>query len=183
MIKVTGGTLKGYKINTLKGFETRPTSSKVREAIFNIIQANVVNSNWLDCFSGSGIIGIEALSRGALKVTFVEKTYNSYTTIINNLKKTNLIKKSDIYKMDFFKFINKCNEKYDFIYFDPPYQSNYYQEFSNFLTKKNLLNENGILIVEHESNSDLSNTFINLHFTKTYNYGRTSLSFFKNIIE
>lgn len=180
MIIITGGKLKSHRIKTLEGLNTRPTSSKVRESIFNIIQFDIEKSTWLDCFSGSGIIGIEALSRGADKVTFVEKNPKAYSIILENIKKLNLSEYSDTYKIDIIKFMKENNTKYDFIYLDPPYQSNYYQEISDIFQNKDFLNENGILIVEHESNMNLSNIFINLDFTKTYKYGRTSLSFFKN---
>jgi 16S rRNA (guanine(966)-N(2))-methyltransferase RsmD len=181
MLIVTGGTLKGNKIKTLDGLKTRPTSSKVRESIFNIIQFRIKNSSWLDCFSGTGIVGIEALSRGANKVTFVEKNQKAYSIILENIKKLNLLDYSETYKTDFVNFIKMDDNKYDFIYFDPPYQSNYYEIISDIFKNKNFLNKDGNLIIEHESSMNIFSIFNNLQFIKTYKYGRTCLSFFKNL--
>ena len=116
MIKLTGGTLKGHVIKTIPGNKTRPTSAKVREAIFNIFGNKINNKIWLDLFGGTGSVGMEALSRGIQIAVFVEKEYNAFNCIKNNISILNLVSKSVLVKKDSINYLKDCQESFDFIF-------------------------------------------------------------------
>jgi len=181
MLKITGGSFKGHSIKTLSGLKTRPTNSKVREAIFNILQTNIINTSWLDLFAGIGSIGIEALSRGAKDVTFIDFDYSAFSCLKQNTsifekEKVKLIKKDSI------RFLSDCRESFDIIFLDPPYDSKYYEETFSIINKNtHLLNPNGFFIVEHRTKNNLPET--NLLKLKNYKYGDTSLTIYKNNVE
>ena len=118
MIKLTGGYLKGRSIQVTPGLNTRPSSAKVRESIFNIIADKVIDCNWLDLFGGTGAIGLEALSRGAEKVTFIEKEFTALNCLKKNILLFNLGDKTFLLKQDALNFLKNCSKSYDFIFLD-----------------------------------------------------------------
>ncbi len=147
MIKITSGYLKNKSFHAPDGLSTRPTSSKVREALFNILGSRIEDSTWLDLFSGSGSIGFEAISRYAKEVTFIENEKNAFFNLKKNIELLDLKNKSKLFKTDSIQYISKTNDSYDFIFIDPPYNSNLYEKSFEILNKKNnLLNDNGLLI-------------------------------------
>lgn len=178
MIKVTGGVLKGRYINSIDGDNTRPTSSKVREAIFNILSDRIINSKFLDLFAGTGLVGIEALSRGSLKSFFIEKDFNAYKVLKKNINTLELENKSEAFKTNANLFLNKTDENFDLVYIDPPYKSNSYNDVLQlFSEKKSLLNNESILILEHSTKINLD--FLDFELIKSYKYGDTSISLLK----
>lgn len=123
-LKITGGELKGRLINAPKGNFTRPTLEKLRKTLFDICQASVLEAHVLDLFSGSGALGIEALSRGVKHVVFVEHHKIAIDTIKNNLETLNLRDQATVYPMDVFRALDKLKkleERFDLIFIDPPY--------------------------------------------------------------
>ena len=179
MLKLTGGTLKGHLIKTISGNNTRPSSAKVRESIFNILGDKITDKSWLDLFGGSGAVGMEALSRGAAKSVFVEKDYGAFNCLKKNIDLLKLQTKSILIKRDSISYLRDCDETFDFIFLDPPYISDYYNKtFSSLQDKPKLLNTNGYLIVEHSSKIFLPDIYLSK--LKSYKYGDTTLSIFKN---
>ena len=125
-MRIISGTARGTKLFTLEGQTTRPTLDRVKESIFNIIQSQIINSNFLDVFSGSGAIGLEAASRGAKKVILCDKSKDAINIINKNIEKTHLKEKIELYNLDYETLLkNKIKEKMDIIYIDPPYNSNF----------------------------------------------------------
>ena len=123
---IFSGLYKNKKIISPKGLETRPTSGRLREALFNICQSEVSGSSFLDLFSGSGAMGLEALSRGAKQVTFVDNNKESIQSIQVNIKSFGIEKESLVIEGDVFSIIKKLakqQKKFDIIYVDPPYES------------------------------------------------------------
>lgn len=177
MIKVTGGFLRGRYITSIDGETTRPTSSKVREAIFNIISDKIENTLFLDLFSGTGLVGIEALSRGSSKSFFVERDIKAYKILKKNLNDLDLNNSCETYKTNAEIFLKKTEEHFNIIYIDPPYKSNSYNEVFKILSeKKELISEEGIIIVEHATKIPLPE--INLNLNKFYKYGDTTITIF-----
>jgi len=150
----------------------RPTTDFLRENLFNILQTNIENSTFADIFAGSGAVGIEALSRGAKSVTFVEIN-NSITEIIKkNLDSLLLIQKVILH--DGIKFLKSSTETFDIIFADPPYFMNYEEEILQAVLNGNTLNINGILIIQHHKKVKLS--------LEPYDYrlyGINALSFYR----
>jgi len=174
---ITGGSCKGRKINTVKSREVRPTSSKIRESIFNMIYSSITDSVMLDLFAGSGIIGLESLSRGAKKVYFVENNPKVYRLLKENLSNFDFnyeTKFSDaLVALDNFQDI-----KFDMIFIDPPYASGLIEPVLIKIKNSTLLSEDGIVIIEHSSNFQISDKVIELGFSilKEKKYGDTSIT-------
>jgi len=174
-MNITGGKFNGRKITTVKSNDVRPTSSKVRSSIFNMLNSRVVDFGgllFLDLFAGSGIMGLEALSRGAEKAVFVEKNLTTYKLIQKNL--LNFDADFEIFNMDALKFLDRTKEKFDIIFVDPPYMSGIYDSVIETIQSKNLLTENGILIIEAPLGYTLPN---NISVTKEKTYGDTKIYF------
>jgi 16S rRNA (guanine966-N2)-methyltransferase len=177
MIKLTGGNLKGRSIKSLPGSTTRPSSSKVREAIFNIIGGRVTGSSWLDLFGGSGAVGLEALSRGADGVTFIEKDAGALNCLKKNISLFNLTDKVRLFRQDALTFLKNKPESYSFVFLDPPYQSDYYEKVFSLINKNPaILKPDGVLIVEHRTKIILPD--IVLIMKKSYKYGDTSVTLY-----
>lgn len=157
-MRVISGSAKGKKLNTIKGIETRPTLDRVKEALFNIIQFNIKEKVVLDLFSGSGALGIEALSRGAKKAVFCDTSLDAVKIIEQNLNATKLINKSAIINKDYLdalKELGEKNNKFDLIFLDPPYKSDYGIISIDSIIKNNLLKEDGIIIFETDDKTKI----------------------------
>lgn len=122
-MRIITGTARGTKLNTLEGENTRPTSDRVKEAVFSMIQFDIEGRAVLDLFAGSGQLALEALSRGAARATMIDQSRDAVNIIIENAKKTHLFDKCRISASDYTSFIRGAagREKYDIIFLDPPY--------------------------------------------------------------
>lgn len=145
---ITGGIYRGQKIETLKNNDVRPTSSKVRQSLFNMIfSLGHGGGSFLDLFSGSGIMGIEAMSRGFEKSIFIEKNPSTARLIETNLRKLKISSKPVV--ADAIRFLENTNEHFDVIFADPPYaKEELFHEVLRIVCDRRLLMEGGILIVE-----------------------------------
>lgn len=181
-MRVISGKLRGTKLYTLEGLETRPTLDRVKESLFNIINFDIKNSTFLDLFAGSGAIGIEAASRGAKKVIMCEKSKQACSIINKNLEKTRLADEVTLYNMDFEKCIeSKLNEKIDIIFLDPPYKSDYAYKATKLMLEKNIITSNTVIILETDIEQIVENQFENLNLKEINKkkYGRACLLFYK----
>ena len=138
---------------TLEGEATRPTAERVKEAVFSMIQFDLLDSTVLDLFAGSGQMGLEALSRGAQKAHFIDKSSEAVDIIRKNAEKTHLAERSSIFCTDSIDYLKRSKGRcrFDFVFIDPPYGSGLVQESLRLLADGNLLNENAWLIVEDET--------------------------------
>lgn len=156
MITITGGTFKGRKINRPNSKITRPTTNKIRQAIFNSL-FNIKNYVCLDLFSGSASYGIEALSRQAETVYFNDSNKEAFNIIKDNIKKLDLINNSHISNLDCFSFINKAknlNITFDLIFLDPPFN---FKEYDLLLEETNkILKKEGKIVLEINKNTGLN---------------------------
>lgn len=145
---ITGGIYRGQKIETLKNNDVRPTSSKVRQSLFNMIfSLGHGGGSFLDLFSGSGIMGIEAMSRGFEKSIFIEKNPSTARLIEGNLRKLKISSKPVV--TDAIRFLENTNEHFDVIFADPPYaKEELFHEVLRIVSSRRLLMEDGLLIVE-----------------------------------
>ena len=182
-MRVIGGKLKGRLIKFVKSSTTRPLKDSVKENIFNIIihtnkfSVNLFNSNVLDVFSGIGSFGIECISRGAKKVTFIEKNLDISNVLTSNLITLSLTNNSKLVNDSKKKFINKKNkEKYSIFFFDPPYSDKNFYKTLKLLQKSKIFTSNHIVIIHRErySDEDYKNV-INTLFSKVY--GRSKIIF------
>lgn len=175
-MRVITGMAKGIKLETLEGMDVRPTTDKVKEAIFSSIQFDLYDSMILDLFAGSGQLGIEALSRGAKSAVFVDNSKKSIEIVRKNLEKTNLTNLSQLFHMNSVDYIKLSDKKYDLIFLDPPYNKGILTEILPSLSDK--LNDKGQIICEYEQNLELPEKIKNLRLKKNYKYGKIKVSIF-----
>ncbi len=150
-MRVISGKARGKKLISLEGLNTRPTLDRVKEALFNIIQFNVENKNILDLFAGSGALGIEALSRGAKTATFCDNSYDAIKVIKSNIENTKNEDNSIVINKDYSLALNslsKQNKKFDIIFLDPPYKTDFGIKSLETIIKLNMLAEDGTIILE-----------------------------------
>ena len=147
-MRITAGMLKNRKIKSREGRETRPTLERIKEAIFSIIGEQVVEAKFLDLYSGTGNMAIEALSRGAGRAVMIEQDKEALRIIIENINNLSLENKCRAYK----------NEKFDIIFMDPPYKENISAQTIEKISESNILSEEGIIISEHSTYEKLENT-------------------------
>lgn len=182
-MRVIAGKAKGHRLKAPKGLSTRPTTDRVKESLFNIIGFISEDSRVLDLFSGSGNIGIEFLSRGAKEGYFIENNYSSIKIIKENLKNTNFLPQSYVYKNDVnnsIKTLGKKGEKFDYIFMDPPYEKDLVIPVLENICKEKILNTNGIVIIEHESQITFPEEIDKVVRFDIRKYGSTSITFYKN---
>ncbi len=165
-----------------KGKETRPTEDRIKESLFNILYDIDGESIVLDLFSGSGSIGLEFLSRGAKKAYFVDISSNSIMAIRENIRHTKYEDRSIIIKNDFLKTIDYLNRKnilFDYIYIDPPYEKGLIVKALEKISNSNILNADGNIIIEHESELELEDEIFRFKKIKDRSYGTKTISFYK----
>jgi len=173
-MKVISGEFKGTKLNSVNSFRVRPTANSTKERIFGIL-FSCHNKTILDLFAGSGGLGIEAISRGADSVTFVDNSFKSIQAIKKNLEKLGIFHKSTVRRQKTSSFLNSSTEKFDYIFIDPPYNKNLVDETLILIFKNMLLEEKGIIIVEHSVNEQIA--FKKFEIFKQKNLGESKISF------
>lgn len=157
MIRVIAGSARRLMLKTPQGYDTRPTSDKVKETLFNILMPYIYSdTRVLDLYAGSGAIGIEALSRGADHAVFVEKGREAVSCINENLKTTRFTDKASVINSDVLSALNRLEgrEKFDLVFMDPPYNNEYERDVLAFLKDSSLLNEDALVVVEADNTTD-----------------------------
>lgn len=149
------GSAKGLKLLSLEGDNTRPTTDRVKEAIFSIIQFNIYDSIVLDLFAGSGALGIEALSRGAKSCDFVEMHKPAAEIVGKNISKSRLKEKAQLHNVTAQQFLGSCKNKYDLVFLDPPYNNGLCVWAVKELVKNNLLSDDAIIVCETSAEEKL----------------------------
>jgi 16S rRNA (guanine966-N2)-methyltransferase len=186
-MRISGGSAKGRKVGVRKAFaskgegdELRPTSAKVREAIFNILAPRIADSRFLDLYAGTGAVGIEALSRGAREAVFVDNNSQRCAILKEVTEKFRFAERSMIIKSEAALFFRKSFDKYfDIIFIDPPYASDELETTLQLIDDSNILADDGVVIAEHPSKKALSLPLKNLKLKKNYRYGDTALTLFE----
>ncbi|MCT4631710.1 MAG: 16S rRNA (guanine(966)-N(2))-methyltransferase RsmD [Firmicutes bacterium] len=178
-MRVISGTARGVRLETIEGLGTRPTTDRVKENIFNIINWDIHGERVLDIFAGSGALGIEALSRGAEFCTFIEESPRAGKIIKENLNNTKLIELSEVIEKKVENGLNHLKGQYGVIIMDPPYNQGLIIPTLEEITSRKLLEEEGIIIVEHDNTDKLPDSIAGLERYKIKKYGRTCVSFFR----
>ena len=177
-MRVITGTAGGIPLKAPEGLETRPTADRVKQALFNIIQFDIAGEV-LDLFAGSGQLGIEALSRGASKATFVDAGKEAVSVIRANLKKTNFTGRSEVLQTDYMSFLDRCRKKYRLIFLDPPYAEKFLENAIKRISEIDILAEGGIIVAERPAGKPLNQDFCGLLRSKDYQYGKTIITLFR----
>lgn len=180
-MRVIAGSLKGRRLKPPRGIETRPTTDRVKESIFSMIHTSITDSIIIDLFSGTGNLGIEALSRGAEKVFFVDKNKNSIKLIKENIESMGLKEKSEVLFCDALRAIKRLASlpnKFDIIFMDPPYSKGFIIPCMEAIDAERILNEDGFILIEHDLKDTLPNKVGRLTKRKEKKYGNTMISIY-----
>ncbi len=180
-MRIIAGQYKGRRLKTLDGLQVRPTSDRLRETVFNVVAPRIAEARLLDLCAGSGAIGIEALSRGAAHVVFIEQNRHTHQLISDNLKHCGIVDGVRVINRDALtalKYLNEHGEQFDLIYFDPPYDAELYSLVLWLLAKSKLLAADGWLLVEHRRSMPLAENYETLQRFRELPQGETQLSFY-----
>lgn len=182
-MRITGGKLKGRNIKCPDGI-IRPAMDRMRESVFAII-GNLEGKSWLDLFSGSGTVAIEAASRGAKSVQLCEKDRIKIKTILDNVSITEkeLDVKIGCHFMAVELFLKRCKDTFDFIFFDPPFPYKYRLDLLKTVDKNNLLNPNGTVLIHYPEEDALPDRIGNLVLKDKRIYGRSIVNFYQKTSE
>lgn len=180
-MRIIGGTYKGKQIITPKKLPVRPTTDFAKEGLFNILtnRLDFEELNVLDLFCGTGNITLEFASRGAQKIYSIDK----HSPCLNFVRDTaKSFKFGNIYteRADVFKYLEKCHSKFDLIFADPPYELENIEKIHELVFQYELLNEDGLLIIEHGPRTSLADK---AHYVETRKYGNVNFSFFKKLTD
>ncbi|HET7108302.1 MAG TPA: 16S rRNA (guanine(966)-N(2))-methyltransferase RsmD [Candidatus Acidoferrum sp.] len=186
-MRIIAGTFRSRQLKSLKGAALRPTSDKLRETLFNVLGALVVDAQFVDLFAGTGAVGIEALSRGAREAIFVEKHPPAVALIKKNLEVLGIQSGARVVASDAFKALERiakepstANARMDILFLDPPYaETEQYKIVLAFLGDADLLAENAVVITEHHRSLDLRETFGKLERVRVLRQGDAALSFYR----
>lgn len=177
-MRVITGLARGKRLLSPEGLDVRPTSEKVKEAVFSSIQFEVEGANVLDLFCGSGQMGIEALSREALFCVFVDAAKASCEIAKENLISTGLFKKSRVTNMDYQSFLVSTKESFDIAFLDPPYSKGLASLALPLLIPK--MTESGVILIEHDTSEEMPKEVGEFSLKKQYKYGRISVSAYRH---
>ena len=172
-MRVITGSARGCKLNEPKDMAIRPTSDKVKESIFNIVQFDIEGRRVLDLFAGTGQLGIEALSRGAKSVTFVDESNDAIKIVRSNLEHCKLT--GEIVRENAVSFLEHCG-KYDLIFLDPPYKTGLIDTVLRKIIQFDILSDGGIIVCETSSETEIL-PMSELYFVgREYKYGKVKLT-------
>lgn len=180
-MRVITGTARGRKLKEPLNSDIRPTTDKVKESVFNIIQFSIPEARVLDLFAGTGQMGIEALSRGAREAVFVDASPEAVKLVKENLRQTELAEKARVVRTDSLMYL-KSGEKFDVVFMDPPYAGDILEKALNIAMSFDILNENGIIICESEKEKILEASS-DSYSRREYKYGRIKLTTFTKITD
>ncbi|HEV2716536.1 MAG TPA: 16S rRNA (guanine(966)-N(2))-methyltransferase RsmD [Terriglobales bacterium] len=187
-MRVIAGKFRSRPLRSLRAMDIRPTADKLRETLFNVLTAGnpraLTGSVWLDLYAGTGAVGIEALSRGAAMVFFVESSPSAATLIAQNLRSLELQTGFEILKQEVTRALRKLERedvRADFVFIDPPYRlQGAYAETLSLLSKSKLLRPETIIVAEHQRKFDLEDDFLPLHRYRKLEQGDSVLSFYRS---
>ena len=178
-MRVIAGTAKGIQLSTPEGMQTRPTTDRVKEALFSIVQFDLPGARVLDLFGGTGQLGIEAMSRGASKAVFVDSRREACQLIRSNLKKTHFKAQSAVVQSDYMEYLNRCREQFDLILLDPPYAEVFLENAIKRITEIDILQSGGIIVAERPLGKELPWEFEGFSRSRDYKYGKIILTLYR----
>lgn len=173
-MRVITGIARGRKLNAPDGLDVRPTTDKVKEAVFSAVQFEIEGTYVLDLFAGSGQMGIEAISRGASRAVFVDSSQRALRCINNNIRAVGFERQAEVISRDSYDYIKLTRNMFDIIILDPPYRHNHINNILPFVAKK--VKDGGIIICEYEAEAGEPNVPENFTIRKTYHYGKINVS-------
>ena len=176
-MRVIAGKARRLALKTVPGMETRPTTDRIKETLFNILQNDLPGCHFLDLFAGSGAIGIEALSRGADSCTFVDMSETSLALVRKTLEGTGLSNKARVVRSDYAAFAAACRDTFDIAFLDPPYSAGLLMPALKAVLP--LMSEHGTIVCEHPPETVLDEEAGGFKKLKTYRYGKVLITVYR----
>ena len=180
-MRVITGKARGIQLKTPEGMNTRPTTDRVKEALFSIIHFDIPGARVLDLFGGTGQLGIEALSRGAKSAVFVDQREEACRLIKENLKRTKLEQDAKVVRGDYLEYLGRCREQYDIILLDPPYAEVFLENALKKITEIDILQSGGIIVAERPLGKELPWEFDGYERARDYKYGKILLTIYRKL--
>ena len=174
-MRVISGSSRGVVLKTPDGILTRPTADRVKEAMFSILQFDLPGASVLDLFGGTGQLGIEALSRGAGNVVFVDQREDACKLIRENLRRTGMTDKAQVVRSDYAAYLKNCKKTFKIILLDPPYAEVFLENSLKMITEIDILQSGGIIVAEYPVGKSLDSDLLQHYRLKEYKYGSTML--------
>lgn len=171
-MRIISGCRRGHKLHEFAGSDVRPTTDRVKEAIFNLIQFNVPDAVVLDMFAGSGALSFEALSRGAQRAVLIDSDKNSVAIIKKNIRELKFEDLCEVRTQSCLDFAKTCKDKFDIIFLDPPYNKGFIEPVLTSIYENDLLSGEGIIVLESDD-TDFKSEFSGFQILKQKRYGRT----------
>lgn len=181
-MRIITGKARGLKLITPKNMDVRPTSDRVKESFFNIIGTKIVGTHVLDLFAGTGNLGLEAWSRGAEKIVFIDESQTSLQLVRSNIAKAKAEKDTKVIKGNAVKIIADLaanGEKFDFVFCDPPYNKGLPAKIIEQAAKHDIVSRGGYLIIEHSQHESLPELPVKFEIIRCEKYGETLISFLR----
>ena len=178
-MRVISGKARGVTLKTPEGMKTRPTADRVKEALFSNIQFELPGKRILDLFGGTGQLGIEALSREAKSAVFVDAGEDACRLIRENLRRSKFEQCAKVVKSDYLAYLDRCREKFDIIFLDPPYAEVFLENALKRITEIDILQSGGIIVTERPVEKELPWEFEGFTRSKDYKYGKTLLTIYR----
>lgn len=178
-MRVIAGTARSVPLISREGLDTRPTTDRVKEAIFSIIQFEIEGREVLDLFGGSGQMAIEALSRGPAAAVIVDQSGEAISVIRQNLAKTKLSQRAEVVCADYMEYLNRTKKRFDIIILDPPYGEKFLENALKRISEIDILKSGGIIVCERMAEKALSDDYTGFHRVRDYRYGSTGVTVYR----
>ena len=180
MVRIIAGERKGTKLFTPAARGIRPTSDRVKSAIFSMLGASMDGAFVLDVFAGTGSLGLEALSRGAFRCCFCDNSRESLALLERNIARCRMEERSEILNCGFERALSAASLKADIIFMDPPYHDNYYERCLELIVLNGILLDGGVIVAEHDAKLPPSGPGGQLRAIKRRSYGSAGVTVFKS---
>lgn len=177
-MRIISGCRRGHKLIEFEGMDVRPTTDRVKEAIFNLIQGHVSGAKSLDMFAGSGALSFEMISRGAEHAWLIDSDRRSAELIRKNIRDLRFDSLCTVVECSCFDFVRSTNEKFDVIFLDPPYNKGFIEPSLRAIVENDILADDGIVVLESD-NTDFKGDTAGLQLLKQKKYGRTYITIYK----
>lgn len=178
-MRVIAGKAKGIQLSTPEGMLTRPTTDRVKEALFSIIQFELPGARVLDLFAGTGQLGIESISRGAASAVFVDARREACQLVRSNLSKAHMEKEGTVVQGDYLEYLSRTKEKFNIILLDPPYAEVFLENAIKKITEIDILQSSGIIVAERPLGKELPWEFEGYTRSRDYKYGKIILTIYR----
>ena len=178
-MRVITGKARGVNLKTPDGLQTRPTTDRVKEAMFSIIHFVIPGARVLDLFGGTGQLGIEALSRGARNAVFVDAGDKACALIRENLKRCKMESDAKIIRADYLDYLSRCRERFNIVLLDPPYAEVFLENAIKKIMEIDILESGGIIVAERPVGKELPWDFPGYTRSKDYKYGKTLITLYR----